>query len=104
MNFQILQQRLARIKEIAAMSRNVEIDGVICHVMGMIRRDDHILQMLVLEYDESYREKLEEGEIADLTDLPVEPTTNRIEQRSDRKLRPKLHFHSVERVCIGNLD
>ncbi len=104
MNFQILQQKLAKIKEIAVMSRNAEIDGVICHVMGMIRRDDHILQMLVMEYDEAYREKLEEAEIADLTDLPVEPITNRIEQRSDRKLRPNLHFHSVERVCIGDLE
>ena len=32
--------------------------------MGMVCRDDHTLQLLILEYVEAYREKLENAEIA----------------------------------------
>lgn len=106
MNFQVLQHQLSQIKEMTVISRNAEIDGVICHVMGMVRRgrDDHTLQMLILQYDEAHREKLEEAEIAELTDPPVESITNRIEQRGDRNLEPTLRFGSVEKVCIGDLE
>ena len=104
MNFEVLQHQLSQIKEISIISRNAEIDGVICHVMGMVRRDDHTLQMLILQYDEAYREKLEEAEIADLTDTHPGLITNRIEQRGDRRLVPTLRFGSVEKVCIGDSE
>lgn len=104
MNFQVLQNPLSHIKEIAVISRNAEIDGVICHIMGMVRRDDHTLQMLILQYDEAYREKLENAEIAVLTASPGELITNRIEQRGDRNLKPTLCFSSVEKVCFGDLE
>lgn len=104
MNFQVLQHQLTKIKEITVMSRNAEIDGVICHVMGMVLRDDHSLQMLILQYDEAYREKLEEAEIRELTGSPVDPVTNRSEQLGHRELRPALHFHGAEKVCIGDME
>ncbi|MHB8124590.1 MAG: hypothetical protein ACYDEJ_02930 [Desulfitobacteriaceae bacterium] len=104
MNFQVLQHQLSQIKEIAVISRNAEIDGVICHVMGMVRRDNHTLQMLILQYDEAYQEKLAVAEIADLTNPPVELITNRIEQRRDRNLEPPPRFGNVEKVCIGKLE
>lgn len=104
MNFQGLLNQLSQIKEIAVISRNAEIDGVICHIMGMVRRDDHTLQMLILQYDEEYREKLENAEIAVLTVSPGESITNRIEQRGDRNLKPTLCFGSVEKVCFGDLE
>jgi len=85
-NFQVLQHQLSQIKELAVIGRNAEMEGVICHVMGMVRRDDHTLQMLILQYDGAYREKLEAVEIADLTDPPVGLITNCIEQRGDRNL------------------
>lgn len=94
MNFQVLQRQLSQIKEIAVIGRTAEIDGIICHVMGMVRRDDDTLQMLILQYDEEYRRKLAEAEIAELTDAPEELIgglgeliTNRIEQRGDRRGR-----------------
>ena len=104
MNFQEMQNQLSQSKEIAVISRNAEIDGVICHIMGMVRRDDHTLQLLILEYDEAYREKLESAEIAVLTASPGEALTNRIEQRGDRNLRPALRFSNVEKVCFGDLE
>ncbi|SDH65284.1 hypothetical protein [Desulfosporosinus hippei] len=104
MNFQVLQNQLSQIKEMAVISRNAEIDGVICHIMGMARRDDGKLQMLILQYDEAYREKLENAEIAVLTASPGEPITNRIEQRGDRNLKPTLRFDSVEKVSFGDLE
>ncbi|EHQ89844.1 hypothetical protein [Desulfosporosinus youngiae] len=104
MNFQELQNRLSQIKEIAVISRNAEIDGVICHIIGMVCRDDHTLQMLILQYDEAYREKLENAEIAVLTASPGEALTNRIEQRGDRDLEPTLRFGSVEKVSFGDLE
>ncbi|WP_088189262.1 hypothetical protein [Desulfosporosinus sp. FKA] len=104
MNFKALQNRLSQVKEIAVISRNAETDGVICHIMGMVLRDDGTLQMLILQYDEAYREKLENAEIAVLAASPGEALTNRIQQRGDRNLRPTLCFGSVERVCFGDLE
>ncbi|AET68616.1 hypothetical protein Desor_3097 [Desulfosporosinus orientis DSM 765] len=104
MNFQELQNRLSQIKEIAVISRNAEIDGVICHIMGMVLLDDRTLQMLILEYDEAYREKLENAEIAELTVSPGELMTNRIVQRGDRNLKPTQCFCCVEKVCFGDLE
>lgn len=104
MNFQALQRELSQIKEMAVSGRNAEIDGAICHVMGMVRRDDHTLQMLILQYDEAYREKLREAEIANLTDFPVKLITNRIEQRGDRYQETTLRFGGVEKASIGALE
>ena len=110
MNFQVLQRQLSQIKEIAVIGRTAEIDGIICHVMGMVRRDDDTLQLLILQYDEAYQRKVEEAEIAELTDAAGELTgsggllTNRIEQRGDRSLRPDLRCHHVEKVCVGDLE
>lgn len=105
MNLQVLQHQLSQIKEIAVISRNAEIDGVICHVMGVVRRDEHTLQMLILQYDEAYQEKLEEAAaIADLSATPVELITNRIEQRGNRNMQPTQRFDRVEKVCIGDLE
>ncbi|MCB8817668.1 hypothetical protein [Desulfosporosinus shakirovi] len=104
MNFQVLENQLSQIKELAVISRNAQLDGVICHIMGMVRRDDGKLQMLILQYDQGYREKLENAEIAVLTASPGELITNRIEQRGDRNLKPTLRFDSVEKVCFGDLE
>ncbi|AFQ44276.1 hypothetical protein [Desulfosporosinus meridiei] len=104
MNFQVLQNQLSQIKELVVISRNAELDGLICHIMGMVRRDDGNLQMLILQYDEAYRERLEIAEIAVLTASPGEPITNRIDQRGDRNLKPTLRFNSVEKVSFGDLE
>lgn len=104
MNLQGLQRQLSQISEIAVIGRTAEVDGIIYHAMGMVRGDDGTLQMLVLQYDEAYRRKLEEAEIAEFADTPEELITNRIEKRGDRSIRPDLRFHHVEKIRIGDLE
>ncbi|MDR3601662.1 MAG: hypothetical protein P4L49_14475 [Desulfosporosinus sp.] len=104
MNFQVLQHQLSQFKEIAVISRNAEVDGLILHVMGMVRRNDRTLQILILQYDEAYQERLAVAEITDLTDHPGELITNRIEQRGNRNLVPPPRFGNVEKVCLGKLE
>ena len=108
MNFQLLQRQIAKIKEIAAMGRNAEIDGVIYHVMGMVLREDHTLEMLILEYNEAERERIEAAEIAMLTgsaeEFTEESVTNRVEQRGHRTVSSVLPIHDVNKVSIGDLE
>lgn len=104
MNLQGLQQQISQIKEMAIIGRSTEINGVICHVMGMVLSNCNKLQMLVLQYDEVYRSKLEESEIADLSSFPADELSNRIELRRDKNPRPAVRLSSSEKVCIGGLE
>ncbi|KJR48041.1 hypothetical protein UF75_1514 [Desulfosporosinus sp. I2] len=37
MNIRYLHERLSRIEEITVVGKNTVVDGVICHVMGVVR-------------------------------------------------------------------
>jgi hypothetical protein len=104
MNLRGLQQQISQVKEIAIIGRNAEISGAVCHVMGLVLSDCNKLQMLVLQYDEAYRSKLEESEIADLSISPVERLSNRMQLCRDRNPGPAAQLSSIEKVRIGGLE
>ncbi|HBW37886.1 hypothetical protein [Desulfosporosinus sp. BICA1-9] len=62
MNIRYLHERLSRIEEITVVGKNTVVDGVICHVMGVVRYGMQ-LRLLVLKYDEVFRQHVEEAEV-----------------------------------------
>ena len=61
-----LQECLNGVDEIAVIGREATADGVLCHVVGLIRRGT-VASLLLMTYDEAYRELLENAEIEELT-------------------------------------
>lgn len=104
MNFEALKEEVGQIKEIKPIGRTFNVDGVICHVMGMILQEGGVLQLLILKYDDDYREKAEQAELDGINDVYDKPVTNRIEESGERKFEPVEHFFGAEKVSLGELE
>lgn len=103
MNIRYLQEILSRIDEIKVIGKNVEVGGVICNVMGIVRHGMEI-RLLILQYDENFQQHVEDSEAVELFDTPSIPESNRMMMRSDRKIEATNTFHSVEKVFIDERE
>jgi hypothetical protein len=100
MNIKYLQKLLSRINEIKIIGKNTEINGAVCNVVGVVRYDSQ-LRLIILSYDEQFREQIEEREIAGLCNDEYIPETNRIIMKGkDRVSHPLIHIASVS---IGDI-
>lgn len=103
MNIKSLQQLLSRIDEITIIGKVAEVDGVLCHVMGVARYGME-MRLLVLQYDETYEQRARERDAQDLCDNMNMPQSNRILQSS----RGKIDFHdplrAVRKIFIGESE
>ena len=73
MNIKHIQNLLSRINEIKIIGKTVEIDGVICNIAGIVRYG-HKLHLVILEYDEVYRQKVEEMELSEPCEIRQQET------------------------------
>lgn len=101
MNIRYLQDVLSNMDEIRVIGTSSKVDGVICHVMGLVRRGTD-MRLMVLQYDERYPFSIEESEPAESLDSPGMPDTNRALLRSAGKSDPFIPFQSVPKVFIGD--
>ncbi|HOQ37897.1 MAG TPA: hypothetical protein PKW03_09195 [Acetivibrio sp.] len=102
MNIGYLREILPGIDEIKVIGKNANVDGVICNVMGIIRQGTQI-RLLVLQYDESYQQSIEEREEAELFQDPDTPRTNRM-ALSERETQAKNPFDSILKVFIDERE
>lgn len=103
MNIGYLQEILSKIEEIKVIGKSVKVDGVTCNVMGIVRYGME-MRLLILQYDESFQERIEESETAELFDTPSVLESNRIMMRSDRNIDIINPFQSVLKVFIGERE
>jgi hypothetical protein len=102
MNILYLQEILNRKEEIKVIGKTVEIDNVICNVMGIVRRGME-LRIIILLYDESYEQQIGEMEAAELC-YPRDAGSNRILIRNNRRIDAVNPFRSVLKVFIGDRE
>lgn len=100
MNINQLYNDIQSIKEIRPIGKNITVDGVFCHCMGMALRNDGTLHMLVLEYDEEYRGRAEEMEISEQY-RDQEKHTYRSLRHLNENCSPALIFQETEAVHAG---
>jgi len=103
MNIREMHEILTGIDEINVIGKNVEIDGVICNIMGIVRHGTEI-RLVILQYDESFHEKIVEIEENELYAVPEKPESNRMILSFDRKLDAKNPFQSVLKVFIDEKE
>ncbi|HHV59743.1 MAG TPA: hypothetical protein GXX49_05570 [Clostridiaceae bacterium] len=98
MNIRHLNHLLSLIEEIKVIGKNTEVDGVICHVMGVVRYGRE-LRLLVLQYDEVFHQSNEEEE----TELDYEdiPDNNRAILCARLRNDARSPFQWTRSVCIG---
>jgi len=102
MNIGYLRENLPNIDEIKVIGKNANVGGVICNVMGLIRQGTQ-MHLLVLQYDESYQQSIEEREAEELYEDPDIPRTNRM-ALSSRGIEAKNSFDSVLKVFIDERE
>ena len=102
MNIQYLKEFISRITEIKIIGRTTEVNGVIYHIMGIVR-DDRRLRFLALQYDEDFAAREEEAGIEELN-APAQKQkarSNRECLRCGRKIDPVNIFWAGGNVKIG---
>ncbi len=103
MNIRYLQDLLSRIDEIKIIGKNVEIDCVVCNVAGLVRYGQQ-LRLIILEYDEQFRNQIEEMEISELCDIKKAFETNRIMMKDREKINTHQPFSAIKNVIIGDIE
>lgn len=103
MNIEGVQRQLSRIEEIAVIGKNAEVEGVICHVMGVVRYGSRI-RLLILQYDEAFSRRIEEAKAADFNDIPAKPENNRMLMRGNLKYDAANPFRAVCKVSLGERE
>ncbi len=101
MNIRNLQKLLSRIDEMKIIGKNAIIDGVICNITGIVRYGLK-LHLIIIEYDEHYRQQIEEREISEICDVTNENETNRIMMKGRDRVT-KL-FRPIKGVFIGDIE
>ncbi len=93
MNIRNLQKMLSNITEIKPLGKTAKVNGVICHIIGLVRYE-HVLRIVALQYDGAFAERIEADETAN-------PQTNREFLRSDKNMNMTNIFHAVNTISIG---
>ena len=99
MNLQRLQELVNRVDEVKMIGRTADINGVIYHVIGLMRCGQR-LQLFVLRYDEKDAARAEEAER--LNTPYKRPGSNREVWSVGPKNRLEDVFQAVRSVTIGD--
>jgi hypothetical protein len=103
MNIRCLNNSLSRIKELSIIGKNVDVDGISCHVMGIVRYSTQ-LRLLVLQYDPDFQQLIEEAGRAEACEMTNIPMTNRLQLKSSWQLDVANPFGAVSRVFIADKE
>ena len=102
MNIKHIQGLLSRINEVRLINKKLEINGVICNIAGVVRYGQK-LRLIILEYDEAYRQKVEEMELSEPCRLRKEET-NRYILKSRGSIEAVQPFRTVNSVFIDGME
>lgn len=103
MNIGCLHEILSHIEEIKVIGKSAKEDGVTCNVMGVVHNGME-MRLLILQYDESFQQRFEESEAAELFDVTSAPESNRMMMRSGMKIDSINPFQSVLKVFIDERE
>ena len=102
MNIKYIQELLSRIDEIKIIGKTIEINGVICNIAGLVRYGKK-LRLIILEYDEVYRQKVEEIEMSELCEVR-EQETNRLILKGRGRIEAAQPFRNIKSVFIDEME
>lgn len=102
MNIKYIQEQLSRIDEIKIIGKNAEIDGVVCNIVGIVRYGKK-LRLIILEYDEVYRQKVEEMELSGPCEFRQQEINRSILKGRDR-IEAIQPFRPIKSVFIGEME
>ena len=94
-----LKECLGFADEIAVIGREKMIDGVFCHIVGLVRKEKSI-NLIALTYDEEYREMIENAEYESFH-IRGKKQTNRIIQRDEFRFAKKDIFECADKINFG---
>lgn len=97
-----LRECIGFADEIAVIGREKMIDGVLCHIVGLIRKESSV-KILALTYDEEYREIIENAEIAGICGIRKNETHRNI-YRNDIRFTKKDVFANVYKIHFGEKE
>lgn len=103
MNIKYIQEFLSKISEIKIIGKSAIINDVVCNVAAIVRYDME-LRLIILEYDEQFRDQIEESEIAELCEVIEKPKIriNRDAMKENR-VKPMQPFSPIKSLSIGDL-
>ena len=102
MNIKYIQKLLSRIDEIKIIGKTTEIDGVVCSIAGIVRYGQK-LRLVILEYDEVYRQKVEEMELSEPCEVR-QPETNRSILKGRGRIEAAQPFRPIKSVFIDEME
>ena len=102
MNIKHIQNLLSRIDEIKIIGKTAEIDGVVCNIAGIVRYGQK-LRLVILEYDEVYRQKVEEMEMSEICE-DRQQETNRSILKGRGRIEAAQPFIPIKSVFINEME
>ena len=102
MNIKYIKKLLSRIDEIKTISKTAEIDGVVCNIAGVVRYGQK-LRLIILQYDEVYRQKIEETELSEPCQVRQEET-NRSILKGRARIEATQPFRAIRSVIIDEME
>lgn len=101
MNIKHIQKLLSRIDEIKIISKSAEIEGVIYNVAGVVRYGTE-LRLIIIDFDEQYRQQIEKKELLEACEIRQKPETNRdLLKGREHTIKP---IKGLKSVIIGNKE
>ena len=103
MNIRYLQELLSRTEEITVIGKNAKVDGVLYHVMGIVRYGMK-MKLLILQYDEAFQNHICEDEVSYLYDNSHRTESNRMVMHGNHKTNMANPFQAVSKVFINDRE
>lgn len=102
MNIRYLKECISKLDEIKVVGRTVVTDNSTYHIMGFVRQENK-LKMLVLQYDEEFREREEEREINEINGIEERIFTNRGQLKAKDMNSPENTFNIMKGIEWGDV-
>jgi hypothetical protein len=102
LNIKYIQKLLSRIDEIKIIGKTVEIDGIVCNIAGIVRYGKK-LRLIILEYDDIYRLKIEEMELSEPCEIRQQET-NRSILKGRNRIEATQPFRTIKNVFIDEME
>ena len=102
MNIKYIKELLSRINEVRIINKKVDIEGVVCNIAGIVRYGQK-LRLIILEYDEVYRQKVEEMELSEPCAFRQQET-NRSILKGRGRIEAAQPFRPVKSVFIDEME